>query len=147
MGWWSWESQNWGLLRMGGKIASSRSCAVTPGRLNYYHHAGGRVKTRGGCSPGLHGKTGAAPSHNCAGVSIPEQDAGAWELTLISGHCLVWGCTVGGLKPASHLELIAALFLLWPAQPVLCPAQGTIDQVSASAGHPVLQTGMRDGAR
>lgn len=141
MGWWSWESQNRGFLRMGGKTASSRSHTVTPGRLNYNHHAGGRIKT-----VSLHGKTRVAPAHKRAWLPIPEQDAGMWGLTPSSGHCLVWGCSVGISKPASWPELIPAPFLLWPAQPVLCPAQGSVAQVSAGAGHPVLQTGMGDGA-
>lgn len=89
MQWWSWESQNWGLLRTGGKTASSRSCTVTSGRLNYYHHAGGRVKTMGGCCPGLHRKTRAVPAHERARLSIPEQDAGVGGLAPISRHCLV----------------------------------------------------------
>lgn len=144
MGWWSWESQNWGLLSRGGKTASSRSCTVTPGRLNYYQHTGGKVKTMGGFSSSLHRKTRAAPAHECAWLPIPEEDAGTWGLTSISGHCLVWGCSAGSLEPASHPELIPALLLLWPAQPVLRPAQGSVAWVSASAGHPVLQTGMGD---
>jgi len=145
MGWWNWESQNWGLLRMGDKTASSRSCTVTPGRLNYCHHAARRVKTVGGCSPGLHGKAKAVPALKRTQLPISKHDAGLWGLMLISGHCLVWGCSAGGLTPASRPEFIPALFLRWLAQPVLCPAQGNTAWASASAGQPVLQTGMGDG--
>lgn len=49
--------------------------------------------------------------------------------TPISGQCLVWGCSAEGLKPASCPELIPALFLLWPAQPVPCQVQGSAAHV------------------
>ncbi|KAM6199131.1 uncharacterized protein WM294_007314 [Sarcoramphus papa] len=118
-------STRMGLLGLGGLcVCRSGSRAVTPGRLNYYHRAGRRVKTMGGCFPGSHRKTRAAPAHECARLPIPKQDAGAWGLTPISGHFLAWGCSAGGLKPASCSELIPALFLLWPAPPVPCPARG-----------------------
>lgn len=146
MGWWNWESQNWGLLGTRGKITSSRSHAVTPGRLNYNHHAGGRVKTLSSCSPGLHGKTRVAPAHEGAWLLIPKQDAGTWGMKPISGHCLFWGRSVGSLKPASHPELTPALLLLWLAQTVLCPAWGSIALVSAGTGLPSLQTGMGHSA-
>lgn len=119
---------------LGVKLLSPDLTQRPPGTPNYSYYAGGRARTVGGCSTGLHEKTGAAPARDVA-----------WGLTTISGHCLVWECSVGDLKPASCMELVPALSLLWLAQPVPCPAQGSIAQISASAGHSVLQREMADG--
>lgn len=56
---------------------------------------------------------------------------------LLGSGMLSWGletCIPPGAHP-SHVPALAA-------QLVPCPAQGSIAQVSASAGHPILQTGV-----
>lgn len=60
---------------------------------------------------------------------------------LLGSGMLSWGLETC-IPPGAHPSHVPALAI----QPVPCPAQGSVARVSASAGHPILQRGLENGA-